>query len=180
MPERRRHNKWLWGLAILVVIIASIVVIIILTNRPSGETKEKNTENVNKTEEIERTDTRKEEEKTEEVIPEKEPIPQYSGDNPNDAERLTGVISYAGVSGSNLLIRVNIDQYLSSGNCKLSLVQNGSTVYDKEVAIENSVSTSTCDGFSIPLSELNAGSYAIEIVLNSGDKYGKMVGEVNI
>lgn len=180
MPERKRVNKWLWGMVILIVLIVAVVVGVILANQPRKETEEDKPQGTSETEETKKTESQKEESKTEEKVPEKEPVPQYSGDNPNEAESLTGVISYAGVSGDNLIIRVNIDQYLNSGSCKLSLVRGGASVYSKEVAIESSVSTSTCDGFLIPVSEVGAGNFAIEITLNSGEKYGKMVGEVNI
>ena len=90
------------------------------------------------------------------------------------------MISYAGVSGDNLIIRVNIDQYLNSGVCKVRISQNENVFYEQEVAIEGSVSTSTCDGFSIPVAGLLRGSSSVEIMLQSGEKYGKIVREVNI
>lgn len=105
---------------------------------------------------------------------------QYDGGNPNKSESLTGAISYAGVSGGNLIVRVNIDQFLASGKCELNILKDGTSAYNEITTIESSVSTSTCNGFSVPLSELASGKYAIEVNLESDGKYGKMVGEVTI
>ena len=68
------------------------------------------------------------EEKEETPTIEKEEIPQYDGEDPNMAEELSGALTYVGVSGNNLLIRVNIDQYLSSGTCRLELNRGGQVV----------------------------------------------------
>ena len=113
-----------------------------------------------------------------EEIVEKEPVVQYEGADPNEAEDLTGVITYAAVSGDNLMIRVNIDQYLDSGSCELSLVQGG--VKYSDIANISSVTTATCEGFNVPVSELGSGNYQIIIKLSSGGKTGTIKGEANI
>ncbi|MBO7657030.1 hypothetical protein J6S55_00035, partial [Candidatus Saccharibacteria bacterium] len=110
----------------------------------------------------------------------KEEVKQYDGDSPNMADSLTGVISYAGVSGGDLIIRVNIDQYLTTGNCGLTLKRDGNIIYSVTTNIEGSVSTSTCNGFKISSGELSSGKLEIEIALESGDKRGKILGEATI
>lgn len=175
MPTRRRHNKWLMGLVILVGLIVVIVVVVVNLNRgpENGETHEDE-----KAAETVKTDDKKEEEASAEV--KKEPVPQYTGEDPNTAESLTGVVSYAGVSGENLIVRVNIDQYLTGGDCTMELKRDGATFYTKSTTIESSVSTSTCNGFSVPVAEVGTGKLVVEITLKSGDKYGKLEREVNI
>ena len=113
-----------------------------------------------------------------EGVIEKEPIVQYEGDNPNEAEELTGVVTYAAVKGDNLMIRVNIDQYLDGGSCELSLNQGG--VKYSDIANISSVTTATCEGFNVPVSELGSGNYQIIIKLSSDGKTGTIKGEVNI
>lgn len=110
----------------------------------------------------------------------KDPIYQYDGKNPNESESLTGVITYAGATSTNLIIRVNIDQYISGGTCNLSLSQGGSVVYTASANLIADVSTSTCEGFTVPLSNLNPGYYSIKIDLTSSDKTGVIEGEVNL
>ena len=114
----------------------------------------------------------------EEEMIEKEPVVQYEGSDPNEAEGLTGVITYAAVNGDNLMIRVNIDQYLDGGSCELNLVQGG-VKYSDSVSI-SSVATATCEGFNVPVSKLGSGNYQIIIRISSGDKTGTIKGEVNI
>ena len=113
-------------------------------------------------------------------VMEKEKVVQYEGEDPNVSEELTGVVTYAGVSGDNLMIRVNIDQYLESGKCVLSLVRDGSEVYTDEAGIATAASTATCEGFNVPVSVLGAGDYYIVIRLSAGDKVGTIRGEVSV
>lgn len=108
----------------------------------------------------------------------KTPI-QYEGENPNKAAELSGSINSARVTGDNLVIRVNIDQFLSNGTCDLTLA-SGDKKFTSSTDIEAMVSTSTCDGFSIPVSKLSSGKWNIKIKLSSGDKIGEITGEAEI
>ncbi len=111
---------------------------------------------------------------------EKQEVILYDGEDPNEAEELSGVVTYAGVSGSNLMIRVNIDQYLSEGNCQLILMRSGASVYNDSARIIDSAATATCEGFNVPVSELGGGSYEIVINLTADGKTGIIKGEVSI
>lgn len=104
---------------------------------------------------------------------------QNEGENPNESESLSGFITTSRVSGDQLIIRVSIDQYLSSGTCKIKL-NSGSNSYSEQVAIVSAASTSTCEGFNIPLSKLSSGSWNFEIKLFSDSKEGIITGEVEI
>ena len=105
---------------------------------------------------------------------------QYDGTNPNLNDVITGAITYAGVSNDELVIRVNIDQYLNQGTCNLILSRDGVDVYGREAAIIDSASTSTCEGFNIPLSELTTGKYQVRIKLSSERKTGLIMGEASV
>lgn len=113
---------------------------------------------------------------TEEI--EKEPVVQYEGEDPNESEELTGVVTYAGVAGGKLMIRVNIDQYLEDGSCELSLIQGGVKYSDS--AKINSVTTATCEGFDVPVSELSGGNYQIVIKISAEGKTGTISGEAEV
>ncbi len=106
--------------------------------------------------------------------------PQYDGGNPNNEEKITGVITYAGVSNGQLIIRVNIDQYLNSGECNLILNLNGAAQYGAAARIIDAASTSTCEGFNVPVSELPSGKYQIQINLTADRKSGSITGEVSL
>ena len=112
-------------------------------------------------------------------LPKKKEVEKYDGSNPNDSPSLTGAINTARISGEMLIIRVSIDQYLSSGDCSLSLTSEND-VFESSSPIISDVSTSTCEGFDIPVSSLKSGNYSININLSSGEKFGVIMGEVSL
>ena len=182
VKRRRKSKKWIARLIFLIlVIIAGVVCYFVWDSYFRDKISE---EDEAGTVEIIEEPKKGDEEDLEtaeipEVVEEKKVI-LYEGDDPNEKSELTGVITYAGVSGNFLMVRVNIDQYLSEGNCRLDLMRNGSSVYSDSVTIVNSAATATCEGFNIPVSALGAGDYDIMIRLSSSGKEGVINGEVSI
>lgn len=113
--------------------------------------------------------------------PEKDPQTpvQYEGQDPNALAELSGVVSSARVTGEDLVIRTNIDQFISSGTCELTLTSGDSTLTET-ADIVAMVSTSACDIFRIPVSKLSSGHWDIKINLSSDGKQGIITGEANI
>lgn len=186
MPKRKRDFRWVKWLSFLVLVVAAIVVVILVKNNYFNEKSGDNpqqSENANRPEdkepEVNSNSDRIEENKTEEEKPE-EKVPQYDGESPNKSETLTGMITYANVADEELTIRVNIDQFLQTGTCNIVMSRNGITYYTGSVGIIESVTTSTCDGFKIPVSELVSGNLQVEINLESEGKSGKIEGRVKI
>ena len=110
---------------------------------------------------------------------EKEPVVQYSGDNPNDADRLSGAITYTGISNDTFIIRVNIDQYVREGNCILT-VTGAKTSYTEAARVTDAASTSTCEGFNVPLSVIKDSNVDILIEIKADDKQGVIRGNASI
>ena len=106
-------------------------------------------------------------------------IKQNEGEDPNSSTSITGSLTSTNKSGDKLILRANIDQYLSSGTCSLKL-ENSGNVVEKTADIFPTASTSSCNGFDIPLSELSSGTWSIIISLSSGDKVGEIKGEINL
>lgn len=104
---------------------------------------------------------------------------QYEGPDVNTLDYLSGVITYADAIDNELIISTTIDQYLSTGTCELTLTQGSKTV-SRTASIIANPSSSTCDGFNIPLNEFNSGTWNINIKLTSGDKNGIIAGEVDL
>ena len=142
----------------------------------------KTSEESSEVEEVEKSEEKpdEEEEEDEGLSIENKEVKQYEGGNPNSSDDLTGAITYAGVSGGTLRIRVNIDQYLSGGTCELGLITDGGKVYSTSVGVADSASTATCQGFDVPTSGLPAGDYRIQVVISSGNKTGTILGEVKL
>lgn len=106
-------------------------------------------------------------------------IIQNEGDDPNTLDILTGTITAARVSGEQFIIRVNLDQYLSSGACSLTMT-NGKKTYSATANILSSVSTSTCEGFDVPMDKISSGTWSISIDLVSDEKVGNISQEVSL
>lgn len=180
MAQKRKksNKKWIFWVLMLVLFVAAAAVCYLVWNSYFRDKKEDKSveEEQSLVEESEKSEDSSEE--AVEVV-EKKKVVQYEGEDPNEKEELTGVVTYAGVNGDNLMIRVNIDQYLDSGVCELSLVQGG-VVYSDTANIVGSVTTATCEGFNVPVSRLSGGNYGIVIRISSGDKAGTINGEAKI
>ena len=163
-------------MVILIVLVAVIVGVVIWKNNQGNDGSDEQ-------ETVKVEDSEKEEENgegsSEEVVDEKKVV-QYDGEDPNEASELFGVVTYAGVNDGVLVIRVNIDQYITSGSCELSLVQNGSIIHSSTVNVIPDVATATCEGFDVPVSGLSGGKTEINIKLNADGKNGVIRGEVEI
>ncbi len=110
---------------------------------------------------------------------EKKPIVQYSGEDPNVAEELSGAITYTGTSGDTLIIRVNIDQFITDGICTLNLT-GSNTSYVEAARVIDAASTSTCEGFNVPLSLINDKNVQISIEVKSDGKQGTITGHATL
>lgn len=167
------------------LIVAAIVVVMLVKQNYFDNKVEDSVPEISKTENVTEKDDNitKGEDKKEEVEIKKEEIVQYDGDDPNASEQLTGAITYAGVNGNSLMIRVNIDQLLTSGTCELTLKDGEDVVFSGSVGIVGSAMTSTCEGFDVSMKNLpglSGKNVQVGIVLKSGDKVGKLEGAVSL
>lgn len=177
--KQKKNKKWISWLIVLILFVVIAVIVFLVWNAFFRDKKDDKSEmGDGQTEIIENKTVEVVE--SEEVVVEKPKTVQYDGDDPNSAEKLSGAVTYAGVAGDNLMVRVNIDQYLEEGTCELNLVRNGATVYDSKVGIVGNVATATCEGFDVPVGEVGGGLMEIVINLSSGSKSGIISGEVNI
>lgn len=194
--QRRRSKKWVARVVVLLMLVLAGVICFLVWDayfRPS-ETREKNdsqtvtTEGLPQTtssqaqaeeivdasgEIVDTTTERQDEYELTEVV-------QYEGENPNQSEELTGAITYAGINGDRLTIRVNLDQYLTGGQCVLTLQRGGTKIHEERAQVASVASTATCAGFDIPLEGLGHGATEILINVDSGEKNGVMQGEVTL
>ena len=180
MARRRNNRKWIvGGMILLLLIVTGVGAVFIWKNdhqeveqTEKGVREEQNKDNEKRDEETE--------EEYSERMAEQKRVKQYEGEDPNNSNELSGAITYAGVNNGVLAIGINIDQFLSSGSCELDLVRNGDVIYKVNANIMAEVSTSTCDGFSVPVGNLGNGITGIIIKLSSGGKTGTIRGEINL
>jgi hypothetical protein len=177
--RRKRSKKWISRLFFLLLLIAAVVVCYFVWEAYFKEKKEVPKGKDDQTQIVKPTE--KEEDKKEEEEPiQKEEVPQYDGEDPNEQGGLTGVITYLGVSGSDLVVRVNIDQYLTSGSCEINVIKGGEVLYTSLASVIDSASTSTCEGFNVPVENLSSGKIQVNINVSSGEKTGIISGETEI
>lgn len=102
---------------------------------------------------------------------------QYDGEDPNNLNSLTGNITHVGFSDNTLVVRVSIDQYLTSGTCSL-VVSDGTNTYTEDAALFADATASSCEGFDIPKSKIANFSNYLEFTINltSGEKTGTITG----
>lgn len=180
--ERKRSKRWLWiGLGVILVVV---VVIMVMMNQGKGQEEINPSETVVaqggvQTKESQKTETVKKDEPTEQPI-EKEEVKQYEGNDPNESESITGAITYLSATDNALMVRVNIDQFLTGGQCEMVLINGGEEVYREVVGMVDAASTSTCEGFNVSRSELPSGETKITINMTAGEKTGVLEGEIEL
>lgn len=187
MARRKRSKRWVsWLFFIVLLIVAGCVIYFVWDSYFNDEEDDSLNNNATDTEVI-IDDSEKtvdvESSETDGLVEEgteKEKVPQYDGSDPNSAEELSGAITYAGVQDGVLMIRMNIDQYLNSGECELTLKKAGATIYSSIAKIIGSASTSTCEGFDVPIGGLGGGKIEININLKADSKKGTIRGEVDV
>ncbi|MBQ3352794.1 hypothetical protein IJG89_00355 [Candidatus Saccharibacteria bacterium] len=181
MPRRRRNKRWIWRLVFLVLLIIAAVVCYLVWDNYFNDHKDNDTTTETSEQiEMEGNGETTIEGSEEETDNEGKKIKQYEGEDPNGAEKLSGVVTYAGAAGEKVLIRVNIDQYLENGKCILNIINDRQVVYEDTVNIIDSATTSTCEGFDIPSTELSNDSYEITIKIESSGKTGTIKGNLSI
>lgn len=179
--RRRKNRKWVKVVVFLVLLFVAGLVCYLVWDayfKDEGKVPVDETEVVEKPVVEEKPD---EEERGEDEEPKVNEEPkQYEGEDPNEQAGLTGIITYAEVLDGILRVRVNIDQFVSSGSCELSLVREGVSIYNTAAEIEGMVSTATCRGFDVPVSNLGAGAVNIVVNVASGEKTGVIYGEATL
>ena len=177
--KHKKQKKWISWLIVLILFVVAAAVAYLVWDAYFKDKKDDGDKGQTggQTEVV----VEREEIVTPEDEEEKPKIVQYDGEDPNSLEELSGVVTYAGLSGGNVMIRVNIDQYLEHGECELVLKQGGVDIYSDAAGIVNSAATATCEGFDVPVNDLGAeGSVEIEVKLNADGKSGVIQGEVSL
>lgn len=188
MTAARKRKNWLKTLGVLILIVVIVLGGFMIWRSFSEETSSPEIEPVDKPgANIAVIDAVEDEDTVTDANAEvkkpdlgKEEVKQFDGGDPNNNKTITGAVTYAGVSGENLVIRVNIDQYLKGGACRLALLKGGEIVYSSVAEIIDSAATATCRGFNVPTAGLASGAISIRIDVTSGEKTGTIGGEVSL
>lgn len=95
------------------------------------------------------------------------------------AEPIRLIISAKNQTESTLQVRTLIQELLVDGSCRLTLTKDNIS-FEKVATLFTSASSSTCQGFDVPLTELSSGLWKMNIVVTSGERSGTISTEVEI
>ena len=184
MAKRRRKNKQKKTIIMFIVLIllAGIVCFLVWNSyfKEVAPVEDSTPAVQEEVRQAEKKEEKKEESAPVEDEPEEKKVVQFEGEDPNKAISLTGVVTYAGVNNGKITVRVNIDQFLNDGACRLKLKKNGIVIYREEAEIIDAASTSTCEGFDVNIAPEMSGKLGIEIELEADGKTGTINGEVEV
>jgi hypothetical protein len=88
-------------------------------------------------------------------------------------------ITAANQNGSMFQIRTLIGAVTSDGTCTLTLTK-GATVVTKSAGIQAQSSSSTCQGFDIPVSELSAGDWTLNLSVATNSLSGSTTSKITV
>lgn len=176
--QKKQNNKkpLIITLSILVILITSITIFVII-NPMHNSSLEQNGINSESSNGAPTYPTNNPEDP--QITGDSDSKPGLSNPSAPSNETLSIVIPYKNVEGSNLKITAEIDGVLSTGTCTLTLKNNSVTI-EKTASVTTYASSSTCQGFSVPVSELPSGTWSISLQVISGDKSGTVTAEVSI
>jgi hypothetical protein len=79
--------------------------------------------------------------------------------------------------GQTVYIRAIIDSVISSGTCTLTMTGPNSKAYSATAPVQAMASSSTCQGFNVPMANLASGSWKITIAVTDGTHTGSATTE---
>ena len=179
--RRRKSRKWISGfLFLILVIVAAVICYLVWDNYFRDDKPQETQETEQITEKKPDDEVVQGDDKNSNEDGDDKKVIQYEGEDPNTQDELSGSVTYAGKLNENISVRVNIDQFLNEGSCKLSILSNSETIYEENAQVVSSASTSTCDGFDFSSSAFAPGNYNIIIRIISGEKSGSIKGTLEI
>lgn len=160
---------------VAVIVIALVVILLVKAIKGNDDTADNSTDEPENVIEYAETD------EFDDLAPEDQKvIVQYEGENPNELDHLTGIITYAEIADNTLSSMVSIDQYLGSGTCTARLKSGEQIILTVEKDIEADASTSHCGPITMNLSGIGGGRYSLEVEISGGGKTGIVTSKVEI
>ena len=167
--QKTNQKKTAIIVSIIILLIASLVIGYYVWFRPDQKNDITNDSiDTNSTTNNEKTD-----QSTHNREAEKDPVQNDS--DTIDQTSLSGYITAKNIVNENLQIRLQIEQYLTSGTCKITIGN-----YSEQVNVISNPSSSTCSGWDIPINKLRKGTQNIIIEIISGDNTLTISDEVTI
>jgi cytoskeletal protein RodZ len=103
---------------------------------------------------------------------------ETTAQSPSTAQQSTlGVTITTVQPGQTVYIRAVIDSVISPATCTLTMTGPNGKTYSATASVQPMASSSTCQGFNIPMTSLMSGSWKITIVATDGANTGSATTE---
>ena len=101
--------------------------------------------------------------------------------NPGSTQSSVNVsITAANQSGTTLQVRALIGAVVNTGTCTITFMRTGQTTVTETSSVQPLASTSTCEGFNVPTSNLSPGIWHMTITYNDTALTGASEKDVTI
>lgn len=111
--------------------------------------------------------------------PEDPSKPDTGGPNPSPDGQVSVSITAANVNSGKLQVRTLI-QSLDPGTCTLTLSREGHSSITHTASTQALASTSTCQGFDVPVNNLPAGEWKVTVDFKNDNQKGQATQNVTI
>jgi cytoskeletal protein RodZ len=107
--------------------------------------------------------------------------PSDQTNDSSDQKASVGVeITSANQNGSTLQIRTLVQLVTNEGECTVTLTKSGSKPITKTAGVQAATTYSTCQGFNISTSGMEAGTWNISLTFANASYTGTTTGKVDI
>ncbi len=184
-PKNSHHNSYRTILIVVTTLmVVSAVFAFFYLVKPFDKKSESNTTTPQGTNDIGKADDSLdplgESAKSNEREKEKDSIAQYSGEDPNEKETITGNINFSGRSGKNVIVRATLDQNLgTSAKCLFTFTHENGQVITSESTSTTGPTTSFC-GYNGDVNSLAKGKWSIRLEILTEEKQGMVTGEMEL
>lgn len=177
-PNNHRRRKFTVVIGLLAIVIAAAV-IFLLIRRPAPSEPLRDTPQAERPSAVLPSSEKQPDPSTPDDNAKQSPQRQYEGEPVRDRKELTGSFTYRQMIDGQLVLRLTIDQLLTDGRCVLTLSQGDQRIERTAPVIQNP-SSSSCQGFSVPRSELAPGLWNISVAVKDRDRQGEIRSTVEV
>lgn len=177
--EKNKHKKWLYIVTVILILGAGSAAVFGYTHRqqPATVTNNEPSLDPNRNKVDLGSATTDQQQAGKDI--KKETVDSNNQPTPSPGANIPVIISAASQNGSTLQVRSLIQSVISDGTCSLELSHNGQKV-TKSSGVQAMSSSSTCQGFDIPTSELSPGTWTIQLMISAKEGAGAATRSVDI
>ena len=177
--EKNKRKKWIIPVIVLAILLAGASAgAFYYMNRTQPVTDTSNDVPENARNKVNLNSPTDEQQKAGSDI-KKESLENENKSENSPTQNIPIIISAANQNGNTLQIRSLIQSVLGSGTCTIELSRNDQKI-SKTSGVQAMSSSSTCQGFDIPVSELSPGTWTIHLTISSEGGAGSASRTVEI